>query len=204
MSGPALLSDLDGVLVDSSASVERAWRRWTAAHGIAYEAIAGRFHGIPAATTIAQVAPHLDAAAEGRSLNGEQADDTDGVVALPGAAALLSGVYGDAVAVVTSCDERLARSRLSAAGLAAPPLLVTSDRVARGKPDPEGYALAAQGLARDPADCVVLEDAPAGIAAGKSAGMRVVALATTHAWEELRQADDVIADLRELSRVIGR
>jgi sugar-phosphatase len=204
MRAPALLSDLDGVLVDSTGSVERAWRRWAEANGIVYADIARRLHGVPSRQTIAAVAPQLDAAHEAAMLDAVQADDLEGVVALPGAAELLGDLYGSPVGIVTSCDRRLAHARLSAAGIAAPPVLVTSDQVERGKPDPEAYLLGAERIGRDPGDCVVIEDAPAGIAAGKAAGMRVVAVLTTHAADELRQADAVVADLRGLPGVLAR
>jgi sugar-phosphatase len=203
MRAPALLSDLDGVLVDSTGSVERAWRRWAEANGIDFDDLAGRLHGVPSRQTIAAVAPHLDAARESQLLDAGQAEDIDGVVALPGAAELLSGRYGLPVAVVTSGDDRLARARLSAAGLEPPAVFVTSDQVERGKPDPEAYLLGASRLGRDPSDCVVIEDAPAGIAAGKAAGMRVVAVLTTHGAGDLRDADDVVADLRGLPGVLA-
>jgi sugar-phosphatase len=201
---PAILSDLDGVLVDSTASVERAWRAWAQANGIDFDALEPRIHGVPSRQTIAAVAPALDAAAESRRIDGAQADDVDGVVALPGARSLLDGGFTGPVAIVTSCDARLAAARLGAAALSAPEVLVTSDQVEHGKPHPDAYLLGAERLARDPGTCVVVEDAPAGVAAGKAAGMRVVALLTTHAEGDLRDADDVIADLRSLPRLLAR
>jgi mannitol-1-/sugar-/sorbitol-6-phosphatase len=199
----ALLSDLDGVLVDSSASVERAWRRWAAEQQLPFDTIESCLHGIPSRQTIARFAPHLDVASEARRLDLVQAEDTGGVAALPGASVLLSGGYALRFAIVTSCVDLLAHARLNAAGLPVPPVTITSDMVERGKPDPEAYLLGAERLGVPPADCVVLEDAPAGVAAGRAAGMRVVALTTTHAPGELREADVVIADLRELPSVLG-
>jgi sugar-phosphatase len=200
---PAILSDLDGVLVDSSASVDRAWRAWAQANGIDFDELEPRIHGVPSRQTIAAVAPQLDAGDESRRLDAAQAGDVDGVVALPGARALLDGGFGATVAIVTSCDARLAAARLGAAGLTPPDVLVTSDQVEHGKPHPDAYLLGAERLARDPAGCVVVEDAPAGVAAGKAAGMRVVALLTTHAASDLREADDVIADLRSLPDLLA-
>jgi mannitol-1-/sugar-/sorbitol-6-phosphatase len=178
-----ILSDLDGVLVDSHASIMRAWRWWGALHGVESAAIEGVQHGRPSGEVIAALAPALDADAESRAIDLRQADDTDGVIALPGASELLAGVTP--VAVVTSCTVPLATARLRAAGLPVPEVLVTPERLSRGKPDPEGYLLAAGALGAPPADCVVFEDAPAGIEAGRAAGMHVVGITTTHAAEEL-------------------
>jgi sugar-phosphatase len=183
-----ILSDLDGVLVDSHASIMRAWHWWGALHGVETEAIENVQHGRPSGEVIAALTPHLDAAAESRAIDLRQAGDTDGVVALPGARELFAG--SEPVAVVTSCTVPLATARLRAAGLPIPDVLVTPERLARGKPDPEGYLLAARELGADPRDCVVLEDAPAGIDAGRAAGMHVVAITTTHALAELGAADE--------------
>ena len=109
--------------------------------------------------------------------------------------AFLSSLPEHARAIVTSCSRALAMARLTVAGVPVPALLVTSDDVVHGKPSPEGYRLGAKRLAVDPGACVVFEDAPPGVAAGKAAGCRVVGLATTHAPAELRQADHVIPDL---------
>jgi sugar-phosphatase len=179
----AILSDLDGVLVDSHASIMRAWRWWGAAHGVESEAIEGVQHGRPSGEVIAALAPRLDAVAESRAIDLRQADDVDGVIALPGAHDLFAGT--DPVAIVTSCTVPLATARLRAAGLAVPEVLVTPERLSRGKPDPEGYLLAARELGAAPADCIVLEDAPAGVEAGRAAGMHVVGITTTHDPAEL-------------------
>jgi sugar-phosphatase len=192
-----VLSDLDGVLVDSQASIMRAWRRWGARHGVEREAIEMVRHGHPTGDIVAALAPGLDASAEARVLDLAQAGDAGDVVALPGAADLLRAFAPDRVAVVTSCTAELARARLEAAGLRAPGVLVTVDRVTRGKPDPEGYLLAARDLGADAADCVVLEDAPGGVDAGRAAGMRVVGVLTTHAPEDLAAADERVASVAE-------
>jgi mannitol-1-/sugar-/sorbitol-6-phosphatase len=192
-----VLSDLDGVLVDSHASIMRAWRWWGRRHGLEEAAIAAVEHGRPSGEIIAALAPALDAVAESRAIELRQAQDTDGVVALPGARDVLRAFGPDRVAVVTSCTVPLARARLRAAGLEVPPVLVTADRLARGKPDPEGYLLAARELGADPADCVVLEDAPAGVEAGRAAGMRVVGVLTTHRPGELAAAHERVASVAE-------
>jgi sugar-phosphatase len=158
--------------------------------------IDGTLHGRPGRDVIAELAPQLDPAEENDALEQLQASDSDDVVALPGAAELLADPPAP-VAVVTSGTRRLVRSRLAPAGLAEPDVLVTVERVTNGKPDPEGYLLAASELGVDPADCVVLEDAPAGIEAGLAAGARVVGIATTHERSELTRAHEVHASVAE-------
>jgi sugar-phosphatase len=197
-----VLSDLDGVLVDSQASIMRAWRWWGERHGVAREAIDAVQHGRPSSEIVTALAPGIDPAAESRALDLRQAADVEDVVALPGAAEVLDAFGPHRIAIVTSCTAPLARARLAAAGLAPPAVLVTADRLRRGKPDPEGYRLAARELAADPGDCVVLEDAPAGVAAGLAAGMRVVGVVTTHAAEDIAAADEQVASVAEwLERV---
>lgn len=186
----AVLSDLDGVLVDSHAAIMRVWGAWGAAHGIAAARIEAVMAGRPSAEVVAELAPHLDAAAEGERINEREAADHDGVVALPGAAELLAGP--GPLAVVTSCSAALATARLRAVGLPVPDVLVTPELLRAGKPDPEGYALAAELLGVAPADCTVLEDAPAGVRAGAAAGMHVVGILTTHGAEELPEADELV------------
>jgi mannitol-1-/sugar-/sorbitol-6-phosphatase len=178
-----ILSDLDGVLVDSHASIMRSWRWWGARHGVEEQVVASIEHGRPSGEVISALLPDLDALEESRAIDLRQAEDVDDVVALPGAHALFAGRHP--VAVVTSCTIPLARARLGAAGLPAPEVLVTPERLSRGKPDPEGYLLAARELGAALADCVVFEDAPAGVQAGRAAGMHVVGITTTHDPSEL-------------------
>src|SRR4051812_38551925 len=159
---PATLSDLDGVLVASRASIMRAWRAWGARHGIEEQAVAAVEHGRPSGEIIAALVPGLDAAAEEVAINAIQAQDTGDIAALPGAAELLGGGH-EPLAIVTSCTVALAKARLRAAGLPVPRVLVTPERLTRGKPDPEGYLLAATTLGAAPGDCVVLEDSHAGV-----------------------------------------
>ena len=183
----AVISDLDGVLVDSSAPTVRSWRAWGERHGLDGEAIQAGNHGRPARAVIAEhVAPsQLDE--ETALLAHAETTDTDGVVALPGAGDVLSLPAGR-VAIATSCAAPLARARLAAAGLPVPDVLVTADQVEHGKPAPDPYLLAAERLGVDPAACLVLEDAPAGIAAGRAAGMTVWAVTTTHEPDALEGA----------------
>jgi mannitol-1-/sugar-/sorbitol-6-phosphatase len=192
VSAPALLVDLDGVLVDSLAAVNRAWTWWAARHGLDPT----RFieaHGRTSRETIVELAPQLDPDREAALVEQREATDTAGVKALPGAAALLRSAQQ--LAIVTSGTRRLALARLQAAGLCAPAVLITAESVVHGKPDPEPYLLAAARLGVAPSDCTVFEDAPAGVQAGKAAGMRVVGVTTTVGAEELARADMLVPDL---------
>jgi sugar-phosphatase len=184
----AVLFDCDGVLVDSAASVERAWRRWAYEHGLDGDAIVAVAHGRRTEDTLRELGFTGDLAAEVERLEGAEIADAAGVSGFPEAAALLPTLPPETWAVVTSGTRALATSRLAAAGLPLPAVLVTADDVAAGKPDPEGYLEAARRLGRPPADCLVLEDAPAGVQAALAAGMRVVGLPTTHPAEELAAA----------------
>jgi sugar-phosphatase len=161
----------------------RSWRWWGARHGVEERVLAGIAQGRPSGEVISALLPELDALEESRAIDLRQAQDVGDVVALPGAHELFAGAHP--VAVVTSCTIPLARARLGAAGLPVPDVLVTPERLSRGKPDPDGYLLAARELGADPADCVVFEDAPAGVQAGRAAGMHVVGITTTHDPAEL-------------------
>lgn len=176
----AVLLDMDGTLVDSDAAVERAWIAWAHEHDVDPVAAMAIAHGSPADRTVCRLRPDLDAAAAAAATQRQlelQYDDLADVVALAGAHELIAvmGELGLAWAVVTSADTRLAKARLNAAGI-APPLLLTRDDVDAGKPDPEGYLLAAAQLAVAPAGCLVVEDSEPGLAAGRGAGMPVAAL----------------------------
>ena len=195
--GRAILSDLDGTLIDSKASVIAAFRWWAARRGLPAD-IADRIpHGRTSAAAAALFAPHLDATAEGALLDRHQADHTDGVIAIPGAHALLTS--HPRLAIVTSCPVPLAHARLAAAGLPLPAVLVTPELTERGKPDPAPYLLGAELLGARPDECVVLEDAPAGVASGCAAGMTVIGVLTTHATDELPGATAFVSDLTQLA-----
>ena len=204
----AILSDLDGVLVDSHASVMRAWRWWADGHGIEADPAEWVEHGRPSGSVIGELHPHLDEHAEAAAIDERQTYDVEGVVALPGAAELLDPARPNGprlLGVVTSGVVPLATARLRAAGLPVPGVLVTPERVRRGKPDPEPYLLGACDLGVDPADCIVLEDAPAGVAAGRAAGMHVVGITTTLAPAQLGGAHEHAASVGEwLSRAWPR
>ncbi|MFF6638961.1 HAD family hydrolase [Streptomyces althioticus] len=199
----ALLFDNDGTLVSSLASVNRCWTRWAVEYGLTAEDFARiELHGRPAAEIAADLLPaHVVPQAVARIEDLEVEDVADGGVSLlPGTKEFLTGLPAERWAVVTSATRRLAEARLGAAGI-RPKTLVAADDITRGKPDPEPYLLAARMLGVDPADCVVFEDAPAGLQAGRAAGMTTVALATTHRAEELT-ADLVVSDLSALSALV--
>ncbi|MGK5680543.1 HAD-IA family hydrolase [Actinoplanes sp. URMC 104] len=176
----AILFDMDGTLVDSDRAVERSWLSWASEYGVDGQQAYEMAHGSPSATTVRKLLPHLDEAAlvvaAARQLE-LQYDDLSDVQATPGARELLLKLTlkGIPWAVVTSADSRLAKARLAAAGIVAS-VLVTTDDIGAGKPDPEGYLRAAELLCVDPADCLVVEDAEVGLAAGRAAGARTAAL----------------------------
>ncbi|MBF8169911.1 HAD family hydrolase [Streptomyces olivaceus] len=201
----ALLFDNDGTLVSSLASVQRCWTRWAGEYGITAEQF-GRveLHGRPAAEIAADLLPAAlvpQAVARIEQLEVEDVPN-GGVHLLPGTRDFLDALPADRWAVVTSATRRLAEARLDAVGI-LPKTLVAADDITRGKPDPEPYLLGARALGADPAACVVFEDAPAGLQAGRAAGMRTVALATTHRPDEL-DADLVVTDLSALSALVTR
>ena len=167
-------------------------------HGLEVESILAVCHGRRSADTIAEIAPYLDPASESALLDAGEETDVDGLVTVPGAAELLARLDPARWAIVTSGHDALARRRLEAVGLPVPDVLVTGDAVERGKPHPEGFLRAAAALGVEAVACVVVEDAPAGIAAGRAAGARVVGVTTTHPADALRGADLIVADLRGL------
>ena len=196
-----VLFDLDGVLVDSTPAVARVWTKWALKHGFVPDKVVSRAHGRPSITTIRELLPHADHVAENREVERGEIEDTEGVIPLPGALELLQALPQDRWAIATSCTRALAEVRIRAAGLPFPQHLVTSTDVQRGKPDPEPYIKAATILGLEPADCIVMEDAPAGIRAGKAAGARVLALRTTSPDPELTQsgADWLVNNLASLT-----
>ena len=198
----AILFDLDGVLVDSRAAVERTWERWAKRHSIARTDLVAKAHGRRSIETVREIAPELDAAAEVRWLESAELNDEEGLVALPGAAAALSVLSDETRAVVTSGGHALAALRMRAAGLAMPSVIVAAEDVVQGKPAPEGYLLAAARLGVSPADCVVIEDTPAGIAAGLNAGASVIALSTTFPASDLMAAHVTVPSLEALRIVV--
>jgi mannitol-1-/sugar-/sorbitol-6-phosphatase len=202
----ALLFDMDGTLVDSTASVLRGWQTVAAEFPIPPDlfALVPR-HGRPAVEILADLLPGELIPAAAERLDELERSDTGDVVPLPGASRLLAAAPAGRWAVVTSAGRPLARVRLGAAGVDTAgidaPVLVTIDDVSRGKPDPEPFLLGAKLLGVPPERCLVFEDAPAGLAAARAAGAATVAVTTTHSADEL-DADVVVADLSAV-RIAG-
>jgi len=195
-----VLFDLDGVLVDSTPAVVRVWAGWARGHGFDPDEVVKKAHGRPSITTIRELLPDADHAAEDREVERREIADIDGVIPLPGAMELLQALPPERWAIVTSCTRPLAGVRIAAAGLPKPRYLVTSTDVEHGKPDPEPYLKGARLLGVPASECIVIEDAPAGIRAGKAAGARVLALRTTASDAELQQAgaDWIVDDCAQL------
>ena len=191
----AILFDLDGVLCDSTRQVDREWREWAARKGVDGDAVMAIAHGVRTIEVIRQVAPHLDVEAEAAAIEDHEAHDQTGVVVMPGALDLVQSIPEGRWGVVTSGSRLLAESRLQHCGLPVPEVLVTSDDVTNGKPHPEPYLKGAQRLGFAPGDCVVIEDAPAGIQSARASGMRVIGMASTYAVAKLAEADAVVQKL---------
>ena len=182
------LFDLDGVLVDSTPAVARCWTRFALIHGFDPDTVVRQAHGKPSIATLRELLPNADHQAEDRQMQQWEMEDISDVIALPGAVELLRALPLDRWAIVTSCTHPLAEVRIRAGGLPQPRHLVTSNDITRGKPDPEPYLKGAAKLGVPPAECVVVEDAPAGIRSGKAAGTSVLALRTTDVDSELSAA----------------
>jgi sugar-phosphatase len=195
-----VLFDLDGVLVDSTPAVARVWAGWAREHGFDPDEVVKKAHGRPSITTIRELLPHAEHEAENREVERREIADVEGVVPLPGAMELLQALPLERWAIVTSCTRALAHVRIGAAGLPQPRHLVAATDVKHGKPDPEPYLKGAQILGVVGSECIVVEDAPAGIRAGKAAGARVLALRTTASDSELQQAgaDWIVDNCAEL------
>lgn len=194
----ALLFDLDGVLVDSTPAVARTWHAWALEHHLSPDVAISKAHGRRSIETIRELAPHLDAEEENKRVERMESEDRDGVVALPGAARVLRVLPPGSYAIVTSATRELALARLGYAGLPAPANLISADDVRDGKPSPEPYLAGARLLGMKANDCLVFEDAPAGINSARAAGMRVIALETTYSGQELEGADAAVKSLDEV------
>jgi len=194
----AIFFDLDGVLADSTCAVDREWREWARRKGVDGDAVMAIAHGVRTIEVIRRVAPHLDAEAEANEIENHEAHDQQGVFVMPGAAELVGSIPEGRWGVVTSGSRLLATNRLRHCGLPIPEVLVTSDDVTHGKPHPEPYLKGAMRLGLDPAECLVIEDAPAGIQSARAGGMKVVGITSTYAAERLAGADAVIGKLAEI------
>jgi sugar-phosphatase len=193
----AILFDLDGVLLDSTRVVGAQYTRWALENGLDPTVVMHAAHGVRTIEVIQRVAPHLDAEAETRKIEQREAA-ADEVVRMPGAVELVNSIPKGRWCVVTSGTRFLATTRMRRFGVPVPEILVTADDVTRGKPDPEPYLKGAELLKVNPAECVVVEDAPAGIRAAHAAGMKVIALPSTYPEPELREADAILSGLAKI------
>ena len=184
----ACLFDLDGVLINSTPAVARVWRQWAIEHGFNPEEVVARAHGRPSLTTVREYLPNADHQLENREVERREIEDLEGVVPLPGALGLLESLPQDRWTIVTSCTRPLAEVRIKAAGLPLPKKLITSNDIQHGKPHPEPFLKGAAALGFASSECVVFEDVPAGVQAGKSAGARVIAFTTTVHTAPLKEA----------------
>jgi mannitol-1-/sugar-/sorbitol-6-phosphatase len=194
----AILFDLDGVLIDSTECITRHWQAWAEQHNLDIAAIMEVAHGRRTIETMRMVAPHLPLDEEVRRFEAAEVLDTQGIVTIDGALALLNSIPPAAWAIVTSGSRALATARLQSRGLPVPPIMVTADDVVNGKPHSEPYTTAAQVLGLSAGACIVVEDSPAGLAAAAAAGMRSIGVASTHAGAELVQATVIAGALRDI------
>jgi sugar-phosphatase len=200
---PPVLFDLDGTLVDSRAVVERQWAALCARLGLDFAYVLTILHGVRSVDVIRRVAPDVDAEAEAAVLDAAEQEDTEGLEVVRGSRELLARLPADGWGIVTSGHRALAEGRLGAVGLPVPAVMVCGDEVSNGKPDPEGYLTGARLLGAAPAACVVFEDAPAGIAAARAAGIPAVGITTTHPASSLAGAAVVIDDLTEFDSALA-
>ena len=198
-----VLFDMDGVLMSSIGSVERSWERYAVSRGLDPEKAIHVAHGRRAIETVRVLRPDLNAEEELRVIEDLEVEDNEGLVVLPGVRALLAALPEGSWAVVTSATERLARSRMAHAGIPIPRHFVTAETVSQGKPHPEPYRHGAALLGAEPEKCLVVEDAPAGVASGKAAGCPVLALLSTYAPETLMAADWRVPTLAAVEAIVN-
>ena len=193
-----ILFDMDGVLISSTGADERCWLQWAKHHGMEGTFALQSTHGRRALDTLRDLRPDLDPVIEQRRLEDYDAEDHSGLIILPGVETLLASLPVDRWTIVTSATTRLLEGRLNYAGLPIPAVLVPAERVANGKPHPEPYLTGAKLLSFAPADCLVIEDSPAGIASGKAAGCKVLAVLSSHTQAELAGADWFVDSLEQV------
>lgn len=197
----AVLFDLDGVMVRSERAIERAWKRWAKKRGVRWDDLKTNVHGRVAVDTIRAVLPNTpleQALLDANEVNALQVEDSVGCRPVPGVKRLLSCLTRDSWGIVTGCPPDLANRRLERANYPLPDTIITCRDVDRGKPDPEGYQLAAQRLGAECRSCVVFEDSPSGILAAQRAGMIVIAFTTTHRPDLLGTPHLIVQDARDL------
>lgn len=191
----AILFDLDGTLIDSTIATERAWNTWGARMGLPnYRHTA---HGLTAQSLVSELVPSSRHAEAMRLITRLEVEDVEGIHIKDGVRALLGALPANSWTIVTSCTDELAAARMGAAGLPAPELMVTASHVSKGKPDPEGFLLGARRLGIDIDRCLVVEDAPAGLRAGHTAGAYTLGVAGTYD-PCLLEADAVVESLQQV------
>jgi sugar-phosphatase len=193
----AVIFDLDGTLIDSTPAVLRSWATWTCEHGLTPEDRAGGHHGMPSASVVRALLPADRHAAAIARINELEIADVSDIVVLPGAVEALEALRDAKNAIATSCDVPLAKARIAAAKLTPPSVLITADDVAHGKPAPDPFLEAARRLGVDPANCLVVEDAPMGLQSARAAGCATLAVITTTPREQL-VADAVVSTLADV------
>jgi mannitol-1-/sugar-/sorbitol-6-phosphatase len=194
-----ILFDMDGVLVSSIESVVRSWKRWAELYEVPNAAEYEVLHGVRAVDIVKMLRPDIDPREGLRVIEDMEVKDVADLRVLPGVKALLDGLPLERWAIVTSSTRRLLLARLKAAGLPVPERIISGDDVERGKPDPEPYRRGAELLGLRPEECVVVEDAPSGVGAGRAAGCRVLGVLGTHSGTELREADWILGSLEGLA-----
>lgn len=197
----AVIFDLDGTLIDSHVAMNRSYEVWAGEYNISMDRLPALL-GMPSAAVSAALVPPEDVESATERIEELEVSDTEGVVPLPGALAALQELPRTRVAIATSCTDALMRARMAAAGLILPNVIVTRDQVATGKPAPDSFLLAAERLGVEPSRALVVEDAPAGIAAARAAGCAVLGISSTKHRDEL-PADAVVADLSAVAWIIG-
>lgn len=199
----AILFDLDGVLVDSAECVERAWRSWSAQHGLNAEDVIAVAHGRRTIETVRAVAPHLDVLSEVSALELQEGMTSEGIYEIEGARELIARLPTNRWAVVTSGTRAIASFRLNLVKIPIPAVMVCADEISHGKPHPEGYLTAASRLGFQAKECVVIEDTPPGIEAAHAGGIRAIAVAATYPREALLDADAIVERLADLEVSVG-
>jgi sugar-phosphatase len=198
-----ILFDMDGVLISSIGSVARSWRSWAKLYDVPNAESFEVPHGMRARDIIKTLRPDIDLQEAVKVVEDLEVEDVADLQVLPGVRVLLESLPLERWAIVTSSTRRLLLARLTAAGLPVPERIISGDDVERGKPDPEPYRRGAALLGFRPEECLVVEDAPSGVGAGKAAGCRVLGVLGTHSAAELNQADWVVGSLEGLAVRVG-
>ena len=202
-SAAAFLFDMDGTLIDSSRPMERIWGRWARRHGLDFAALLPTIHGVRAIDTVRRLAlPGVDPLVEAGIIEREEVEGVDGVIPIAGAIEFLAALPPERWTIVTSAPRALARARLGAAGIPVPAALVSGEDVAAGKPAPDCYLLGAKRLGFAAADCIVFEDAAAGIESAIAAGAELVVIASSQAHQHV-SGGLTVSDYDQLELTVG-